>query len=142
MSVPQRTVLVCEDCDEDFDTLIDAVRMTGLAADVRRATTGGKCLEWLRAAGSAWPAVLLLDLNTPGTDGRAALETIKSDPGLKDLPVVVITTSSNPKDVDFCYKAGANAYHVKPILHPEYLRTLQQVLTYWLGHVTLPRSQR
>ena len=102
-------VLVCEDCDEDFDTLKDAVRTAGVAADLRRATTGDACLTLLRGNGGepVHPAVVLLDLNTPGTDGREALKEIKENAALRHLPVVVLTTSANPRDLAFCYHAGA-----------------------------------
>ena len=106
-----RPLLVLEDSDDDFDTLEEARRAAGLRNEVRRAITGEACLELLRD-GSVWPAVVLLDLNTPGLDGRATLQEIKQDPALRSLPVVVFTTSSNPRDLAFCYGAGANAYHV------------------------------
>jgi CheY-like chemotaxis protein len=137
-------VLVCEDCDEDFDTLKDAARTAGVAADLRRATTGDACLTLLRGNGGepAHPAVVLLDLNTPGTDGREALKEIKEDMALRHLPVVVLTTSANPRDMAFCYHAGANAYHVKPIRYADHIQVLLDVFTYWLGTVALPDQER
>lgn len=94
----------------------------------------------LRGEGTApiRPALVLMDLNTPGTDGRETLAVIKADPLLRDLPVVVVTTSANPKDLAFCYHAGANAYHVKPVRYGEHVQVLVDVLGYWLGHVALP----
>jgi CheY-like chemotaxis protein len=56
---------------------------------------------------------------------------------LKEIPLVVLTTSANPKDVAFCYQAGANAYHVKPVRHDQYLLLLRSLLHYWLARVTL-----
>jgi len=83
------------------------------------------------------PALILMDLNSYGVDGREALVAIKSDAGLKEIPVVVLTTSANPKDVDFCYQAGANAYHVKPVRHDQYALLLRSLMQYWLESVTL-----
>ena len=131
-------IIIVEDSDEDFDTVVQAVRKAGIVAEVGRATTGGGCLDLLRGASAVRPAVVLMDLNTPGTDGREALAAIKADPALRAVPVVVLSTSANPKDVDFCYQAGANAYHVKPVRYPDHLQLVVDLLTYWLGRVALP----
>ena len=131
-------IIIVEDSDEDFDTVVQAVRKAGVVAEVRRATTGGGCLDLLRGSSAVRPAMVLMDLNTPGTDGREALATIKGDDALKLLPVVVFSTSSDPRDLTFCYAAGANAYHVKPVRYPDHLQLVVELLTYWLGRVVLP----
>jgi CheY-like chemotaxis protein len=131
-------VIIVEDSDEDFDTVVQAVKKAGIVAEVCRATSGGGCLELLRGATAIRPTVVLMDLNTPGTDGREALEAIKSDPALKAYPVVVFSTSADPRDLAFCYAAGANAYHVKPVRYPEHLQLIIELLNYWLGRVALP----
>lgn len=79
-----------------------------------------------------------MDLNTPGDDGREALREIRSDASLAALPLVVLTASANPRDLQYCYREGANAYHVKPVDHAAHLRVLQQIFAYWLGSVVLP----
>ena len=79
-----------------------------------------------------------MDLNTPGTDGREALAAIKADPALRACPVVIFSTSADPRDLAACYAAGANAYHVKPTRYPDHLRLVVDLLRYWLGQVTLP----
>lgn len=132
-----RPLIVLEDSDEDFDTLREAAQMLGRHNQIHRAATGEDCLALLRTA-APQPAMVLLDLNTPGMDGRGALREIKEDPALRELPVVILTTSSNPRDVAFCYGAGANAYHVKPTRYPEHLQVLQSLLGYWLSSVVLP----
>lgn len=133
-------VVIVEDSDEDFDTVVQAVRRAGIPAEVCRAATGGDCLDLLRGASAVRPALVLMDLNTPGTDGREALEAIKADPALKSYPVVVFSTSANPKDVAFCYRAGANAYQVKPVRYPDHLQAVVDLLTYWLARVLLPEA--
>jgi CheY-like chemotaxis protein len=132
-------VLVVEDSDEDFDTILTAARLAGVQHEIRRAMTGDDCLVYLR--GATQPALVLLDLNTPHGDGRNALEQIHADAQLSAIPLVVLSTSANPRDVDFCYWHGANAYHVKPVSHSEHLKVLQILLTYWLGSVMLPTEQ-
>ena len=87
---------------------------------------------------AAAPLLVLLDLNTPGDDGREALRAIRQDEAHKTLPLVVLSASANPRDLQFCYAAGANAYHVKPVEHALHLQLLQQIFAYWLGSVTLP----
>jgi CheY-like chemotaxis protein len=131
-------VLVVEDSDEDFDTFEEAVRGTGLLNPICRVSSGGECLELLEGDTQPRlkPALILMDLNSHGLDGREALERIKTNPDLKELPVVVLTTSSNPKDMQFCYQAGANAYHVKPVRHDQNLQLIRCVLVYWLQTVT------
>jgi CheY-like chemotaxis protein len=131
-------IIIVEDSDEDFDTVVQAVRKAGIMADVRRAKTGGECLDLLRSAYSIRPAVVLMDLNTPGTDGREALAAIKLDDNLKLYPVVVFSTSDDPRDVEFCYAAGANAYHAKPVQYPDHLQLVIDILTYWIARVALP----
>ncbi len=83
------------------------------------------------------PALLMLDLNTHGSDGRDVLHAIRPNEALRALPIVVLSTSSNPRDVDFCYVCGANAYHVKPVQYGEYRQLLEQILGYWLSRVIL-----
>ncbi len=84
------------------------------------------------------PALIFMDLNSHGVDGREALVLIKNDPWLKDIPLVVLTTSSNPKDLAFCMSAGANAYHVKPVRYDQYLLLLGSILGYWFESARLP----
>ena len=134
-------LVVVEDSDEDFDTVTEAVRRSGVTAEVRRATTGAAGLAVLRELAPDRPSVILMDLNTSGTDGREALAVLKADPALKSIPVVVFSTSANRKDVGFCYAAGANAYHVKPVRYPEHLTVLIDLLTYWLSRAVLPAGE-
>jgi len=131
-------LVVVEDSDEDFETVVEAVKRADVSVEMRRATTGEGGLTLLRELAPDCPVVVLMDLNTPGTDGREALATVKSDPALKSIPVIVFSTSSNPKDVGFCYTAGANAYHVKPVRYPEHRQLVIDLVRYWVGRVTLP----
>lgn len=144
-------ILVVEDSDDDFDTLRHAVGAAGVRRRLHRAASGGDCLEMLlgeRAAGDKpgegkvalplRPVLILMDLNSHGVDGREALVIIKADTRLNKIPLVVLTTSADPKDVVFCYHAGANAYHIKPVRHDHYLLLVRSLLHYWLESATLP----
>jgi len=128
-------LLVVEDSNEDFDTVAEAVVRSGVAVEVRRATTGEAALTLLRELTQQHPIIVLMDLNTPGIDGREALAVLKTDPALKSIPVVVFSTSANPRDVGFCYAAGANAYHVKPVRYPDHLQLVIDLVNYWFGRV-------
>jgi CheY-like chemotaxis protein len=136
-------LLVVEDSDEDFDTVLEAARASGLRHEIRRTTSGEECLRLLNENKQelrANPSLILMDLNTPLDDGREALRSIRHNENLRTLPVVVLSTSSNPRDLDFCYAMGANAYHTKPVSYPAHLQTLRDIFDYWLTRVTLPAS--
>ena len=143
MSSARRSVLVVEDSDEDFATVDEAAKRASFPNPLHRANTGEECLALLRGeAGDGFlPAMVLLDLNTPGIDGREALEAIRSDVSFGALPVVVLSTSSNPRDIAECYALGANAYHVKPVQYPEHLKLVTELLTYWLTTSVLPELE-
>lgn len=141
MTVHDRPVLVVEDSDEDWDTVQQAGRQSGFAHRLQRAGSGEEGLRLLRGTASddplvTLPALVLLDLNLPGIDGHEVLVSIKGDVRLKQLPVVVLTTSSNSRHVESCYAAGANAYHIKPMRYPDHLDTVRTVFQYWLTSVT------
>lgn len=139
--MPAKHILVVEDSDEDFETVLDAARGAGVRHPIVRALSGGQALQLLGGPArgrDTLPAFLLLDLNTAGDDGREALRDIRQDAGLRTLPLVVLSASANPRDLDHCYSLGANAYHVKPVNHAAHLRVLQQIFDYWLGSVQLP----
>ena len=137
---PSRGVLIVEDSDEDHETVLEALAGTDLAVRTWRAENGEDCLRLLRGtdARPVRPAIVLLDLNTHGLDGRSTLRTIKDDPELALIPTIVMTTSSNPRDLDLCFELGANAFHVKPFDYLEHLELLRAVLDYWLQRVSLP----
>jgi len=130
-------LVVIEDSDEDFDTFAEGVRQSGVTAEVRRATTGDAGLAMLRELAPGRQVLVLMDLNTPATDGRAALAEIKADPALRTIPVIVFSTSANPKDIGLCYAAGANAYHVKPVRYPDHLQLVVVLTSYWINSVAL-----
>ncbi len=86
------------------------------------------------------PGLVLLDLNLPGTDGRQVLAQIKSDAQLRTIPVVVLTTSADERDIEGCYRAGANSYVQKPVSLDAFLRSVQVLKSYWIEVAILPRS--
>lgn len=87
------------------------------------------------------PGIILLDLNLPGTDGREVLDIIKQDQDLKVIPVIVLTTSSDERDIQACYRAGANSYIAKPVDLEGFMSAIQQLKNYWFGVVILPKVE-
>ena len=133
------TVLVLEDSDEDFDTVVEAARRAQISITLLQARTGDECLSMLQRPTPAAPrpVLLLLDLNTPGMDGRDVLTAIRQDPRLRGLPVVVLSSSRNTKDLINSYALGANAYHEKPTRYADHVALVEAVLGYWLRRVVL-----
>lgn len=139
MSVhPFLPVLVVEDSAEDFMALGRAFRKHALHNPVLRCTDGDQALEYLQGYGKhpAWPkslpAIVLLDLNMPGTDGRAVLAVLKQDPRLRSIPIIIFSTSSNTRDIDDCYRMGANSYLTKPIAYADLEERIRLIIDYWL----------
>jgi CheY-like chemotaxis protein len=133
-----------EDNDGDFETAVEAIERAGVYNQILRAVSGSDCLRLLReicASHGALPAFVLMDLNTPSTDGRDALSEMHMDDELHAVPVVVLSTSSNPKDVDYCYRKGARAYHIKPVNHAAHRAMLQTIFSYWMTSTVLPSER-
>ncbi|MEH2264679.1 response regulator [Nostoc sp.] len=140
-------LLVVEDSNEDFRMLQRLMQRMSVQNPIHRCTNGDEVLEFLyQLGGNAYskgenlpnskvalrPSVILLDLNLPGMDGRDILDRLKQDKSFKEIPIVVFTTSSNPKDIELCYQKGANGYMVKPMDALELKKTIQAFVDYWL----------
>ena len=138
-SHPLLPVLVVEDSAEDFLALGRAFRKHALQNPVLRCADGEQALEYLQGYGKhpAWPkslpAIVLLDLNMPGTDGRAVLDIVKHDPLLHNIPVIIFTTSSSSRDIEDCYRLGANSYLTKPVSYTDLEEKIRLTINYWLG---------
>jgi CheY-like chemotaxis protein len=138
------SLLIVEDSNEDFEALQRFLRRSSTLISIRRCISGEQALAFLNRTGdyidqsAPRPGLIVLDLNLPGTDGREVLRQIKQDQNLKSIPVVVFTTSSNPKDIEDCYQFGANSYIVKPINFAQLKRDVQMLVDYWFEVTTLP----
>lgn len=141
-----RNVLVVEDSDEDFATLIRVIdRVSTLEIKIHRCIDGDDALDFLNLEGKYCsipdrpsPNLIILDLNLPGTDGREVLAIIKRTENLKTIPVVVLSTSSNPKDIAVCYRFGANSYMLKPMKLDHLTDSIRIMLDYWFKATILP----
>jgi CheY-like chemotaxis protein len=141
-------LLVAEDSDEDFVALQRLMQRMQVQNPIYRCPDGDSVLDFLyneanfsELEGVPRPSVILLDLNLPGTDGRDVLEHLKQDQSLKEIPIVVFTTSANPRDIEFCYEKGANGYLVKPMDSRQLEKTIQAFVDYWL-EANIPPTEK
>lgn len=144
-SEKQHPLLVIEDSDEDFAALARMITKAQVANPVYRCEDGEEALDYLYHEGeyqdtsvSPRPSLIVLDLNLPGTDGKEVLARIKQDQELQTIPVVIFSTSSNPKDVDACYRYGISGYLVKPMNTSRLNQLVKTFLEYWFQTVELP----
>ena len=130
-------ILLVEDDPRDVELTMTALGEYNLANEVVVARDGEKALEYLYCRGEFSnrsndnPAVLLLDLKLPKVDGLQVLQQIKSDDRLKLIPVVVLTSSREEKDMVRSYKLGVNAYVVKPVNFQQFLESVKQLGCFW-----------
>jgi DNA-binding response OmpR family regulator len=130
-------ILLVEDDPNDVELTLTALDEYKLANEVVVARDGEVALDYLYCRGSFRtrsndnPAVLLLDLKLPKRDGLEVLQQIKSDEKLKMIPVVVLTSSHEEKDVVASYKLGVNAYVVKPVDFHEFVNAVKELGVFW-----------
>ncbi|TGE27764.1 response regulator [Hymenobacter metallicola] len=123
-----------------------AFRKHALPNQLLRCEDGDQALQYLQGYGKHenWPQQLpvfvLLDLNLPGTDGRTVLETLKRDPRLQSIPVIIFSTSTNSRDIEDCYRLGANSYLTKPIEYAALEEKTRLLVRYWLNTSELPST--
>lgn len=140
-----RAILIVEDSDEDFAAIMRAWQKSGIATPALRCTNGEGAIDRLFRRGKYHdlkttdsPALVVLELNLPGTDGRSVLPAINENEHLKLTPVVIPATSANPADVEVCYRRGANSYILNPLKLSRLREILQNLVSYWMDAVYLP----
>ncbi len=143
------TILMADDDADDRALTKEALEEGRLANTIRFVEHGEELLEYLRRTGryappadAPRPGLILLDLNMPRKDGRAVLQEIKSDPDLRTIPVVVLTTSKADEDVYRSYDLGVNSYIVKPVTFEALVDILQTLEKYWFEIVELPPEKK
>ena len=130
-------IVLAEDDEDDCLLVREALQQTTSSARLVCVKDGEELLEYVRN-GRTPPSLIVIDLNMPRRDCREALKHIKSDPDLRHLPVVVLTTSRSPEDVQKCYDAGVNAYMRKPKTFHEFVNAVANLYQYWFGSAELP----
>lgn len=142
--------LVVEDSDEDYAALERILKRAKTEIPIRleRCASAEQVLALLNAPLvpdkplPVLPAVIVLDLNLPGLNGKSVLLAVRQHPRLKRTPVVIFSTSSSPHDIAWCYEHGANSYHVKQTDYVAFKRAVELLVDYWAEAVRLPPSGR
>jgi CheY-like chemotaxis protein len=139
------TILLADDDEEDRMLAREALVENRLANDLREVKDGVELMQYLRQQGeyalpgrAPRPGLILLDLNMPRMDGREALKEIKSDPKLRQIPVVVLTTSQAEEDIFSTYDHGVNAFISKPVSFEGLVEVMKGLSHYWFEIVELP----
>ena len=145
--VKLRTILLAEDNPKDVELTLEAMAENNLANQVVVVKDGVEALEYLRCEGkyklrkAGNPCVILLDIKMPRMDGVEALRNIRSDDALKIIPVVILTSSREKKDLTDTYELGVNAYVVKPIRFLQFVEAVKHTGAFWAVINELPTDR-
>jgi CheY-like chemotaxis protein len=138
-------ILIAEDDPDDRQWIKEALIETHVSADMRFVEDGEELMDFLFHRGKykttstlSYPGFVLLDLNMPKKDGREALKEIKSDPRLRHIPVIILTTSKAREDIFRTYNLGANSVILKPVTYTGLLEIMRSLTQYWLNVSELP----
>ena len=132
-------ILFVEDSADDAALTIRALKKGGVTNKLHHVINGAEALDFLYCKGEfatrsaqEFPKLILLDLKMPKISGLQVLEKIKSDPNLKSIPVVMLTSSNEGPDIEKCFALGANSYIVKPVDSDNFFKTVKEIGLYWL----------
>jgi len=128
-----RPILLVEDNPMDVDLTLRAFKRGHLVNPIEVARDGEEALAWIPRweAGEPLPLVILLDINLPRLDGLEVLRQLREHPVSQALPVVVMTSSSEDRDIQAAYRLHANSYIIKPVDFDEFMEVAQQIELYW-----------
>jgi CheY-like chemotaxis protein len=139
-------ILMADDDDDDYLLTQKALKESKLLNTLVRVSDGEELTDYLFKRGiytekeTLRPGIILLDLNMPRKDGREALKEIKEDDDLRDIPVVVFTTSKAEEDIYKTYKLGVNSFITKPVTFTSLIDVMTSLGKYWFEIVELPKN--
>lgn len=138
-------ILIVEDDLGDVELIKESLKMSKFKMVLSHVSDGQECMEYLRRQGQykavTKPDVVLLDLNLPKKDGRQVLAEMKTDPLLKKIPVVILTTSDNQADINKTYELGANCFVTKPVDFEQIKKIVNEIAEFWFTVVKLPAGK-
>jgi len=139
MSDAAAEIVLVEDSPDDADFFVHVFEKTGLAARLHILTDGAEALDFVFCAGryagrdpSCRPNVIILDLKLPKVNGLEVLRQLKGDPRTRSVPVVVLSSSQEERDLVASFELGANSYIVKPMEFEEFSQTARLIAQYWI----------
>lgn len=144
MNTDVKRILIVDDSPKDVELTIAALTEKNLANEVDVAEDGEEALDYLYKRGkfannsNGNPAVILLDIKMPKLNGIEVLRHIRSEPRFKFIPIIMVTSSREDKDLIECYKLGANSYVVKPVDIVQFINSIKAVGQYWAVINQLP----
>src|SRR5581483_3975535 len=130
--VPEIDILLVEDNPNDAELTLRALRKSDIGARLAIAKDGAEALEYL-LGGRPKPKVVFLDLKLPKIDGIEVLRRVREDDRTRSIPVVVLTSSQEERDITECYKLGVNSYVVKPVEFDKFYKAVGDLGIYWLA---------
>jgi CheY-like chemotaxis protein len=137
-------ILLVEDNEGDIILTTEAFKDMQLENKISIVRDGEEALQFLRKqdsyADATTPQLILMDINLPGMDGKELLEVIKKDPELKEIPVVMLTSSAADADISECYDKHVNWYITKPIDYDKYTKVMHEIEAFYVSFVPYPKS--
>jgi len=145
MSYNDVEILFVEDSMDDAMLTIRALKKSGFANNLHHAKDGAEALDFMYCRGvysdrnpAQHPKLVLLDLKMPKVSGMEVLKSIKSNPDLCSIPIVILTSSKEDPDIQKCYALGANSYIAKPVESDNFFNVIKQIGLYWMVLSQLP----
>ncbi|SHG03520.1 response regulator [Pedobacter caeni] len=139
MSYHNVEILFVEDSKDDAALTIRALKKSGFTNKLHHVIDGAEALDFMYCKGAyadrspeEFPKLILLDLKMPKVSGAQVLEKIKSDPLLKSIPIVMLTSSNEGPDIEQCFALGANSYIVKPVDSDNFFHAVKEIGLYWM----------
>jgi CheY-like chemotaxis protein len=130
-------ILLAEDDDGHAQLIERNLKRAGVVNPIVRVADGQAALDYIRQGGNGQPLLLLLDINLPRVDGIEVLRQLKTDPQTSKLPIIMLTTTDDPREVDRCYALGCSVYITKPVRYESFVEALRR-LGMFLEIVKLP----
>ncbi|GAB2196277.1 response regulator [Sessilibacter sp. MAH4] len=139
-------ILIVEDNQDDYEATLRSFKKNRFMNPIKWCKNGKEALDLILPEEDEEhtklinPNIILLDLNMPGINGREVLKVLKSYPKTRSIPVIILTTSADEKDIEHCYQLGASTYIQKPVSFEGLTEAIKKIQDYWFGIAILPKQ--